>query len=164
MRDRHLQTVPAGNDIGLVRCTQHLDQLLVVPDSLRAAWFRVFVTGWEFFVSLLRVGPNCAMNSHSLWKGPWLQHVFAEACMNELVRYLLDNLIIDFQGDLNLDMARQFLRNDNSPAAQALLTKLYEDGGVSDMLITVADCLKEQLPGGVDEEVIREQVQVYAES
>lgn len=84
--------------------------------------------------------------------------------MNELVRYLLENLMIDFQGDLNLDMARQFLRNDPSPVAQALLRKLYEDGGTSDMLIAVADCLKEQLPQGIDEQVVREQIQTYTES
>lgn len=84
--------------------------------------------------------------------------------MNELVRYLLENLMIDFQGDLNLDQARQFLRNDSSPAAQALLRKLYEDGGTSEMLIAVADCLKEQLPHGIDEQVLQEQIHIYAES
>lgn len=84
--------------------------------------------------------------------------------MDQLVAYLLENLILDFQGDLTLDMVRDFLRDDDSRESNALLGKLVEDGGVDDMLICVADCLREYLNKGITAEVVQEQVQLYSES
>ena len=34
--------------------------------------------------------------------------------MKELVRYLLENIYIDFQGDIDLEQVREFLRKDDS--------------------------------------------------
>ena len=65
--------------------------------------------------------------------------------MKQLIQYLLENLILDFQGDLTLDMVRDFLRDDDSREGRALLAKLVEDRGVSDMMITLADCLQDYL-------------------
>ena len=84
--------------------------------------------------------------------------------MKQLVAYLLDNVILDFQGNLTLDMVREFLRDDDSREGRALLAKLVEDRGVSDMMITLADCLQEYLKSGINEEVLREQIRTYAES
>lgn len=84
--------------------------------------------------------------------------------MNELTAYLLENLILDFQGDLTLDMVRDFLREDNSPEAKALLLKLVEDGGVSDMMICIADCLRESIQTGINSEVVHDQLCMYSES
>lgn len=84
--------------------------------------------------------------------------------MNQLVGYLLENLIIDFQGELTLDLVRHYLRDDDSPEAKALLGRLVEDRGVSDMLICIADCLREQLGKGVGPTEVREQLRMYAES
>lgn len=84
--------------------------------------------------------------------------------MKELVRYLLDNLYLDFQGEISLDGVRQFLRGDDSREAKALLQKLIEDKGVDDLLITLADVLKEHLRTGVNEQVVREQLSMYSES
>jgi hypothetical protein len=84
--------------------------------------------------------------------------------MKQLIAYLLDNLILDFQGDLTLDMVREFLHGDDSREARALLAKLVEDGGVSDMMITLADCLQDSLRTGIQEESVREQIRTYAES
>jgi hypothetical protein len=81
-----------------------------------------------------------------------------------LIAYLLDNLILDFSGDLTLEMVRDFLRDDESREARALLSKLVEDRGVSDMMITLADCLQDNLRTGISEESVREQVRTYAES
>ena len=63
--------------------------------------------------------------------------------MKDLVRYLLDNLYLDFQGEISLDNVRQFLRGDDSREAKALLQKLIEDKGVDDLLITLAAALTE---------------------
>ncbi len=84
--------------------------------------------------------------------------------MKELVRYLLENLYLDFQGEISLDTVRQFLRGDDSREARALLAKLIEDKGVDELLLTLADCLKEHIRSGVNEQVVREQLTLYAES
>ena len=84
--------------------------------------------------------------------------------MNRLVAYLLENMIIDFQGDMTLEMVREFLRDDNSAESKALLGRLVEDRGVSDMMIVLADCLQEYLQKGITKEVVQEQIRLYAES
>ena len=84
--------------------------------------------------------------------------------MKQLIAYLLEHLILDFQGDLTLDMVRDFLRDDESREGRALLAKLVEDGGVSDMMITLADCLQDYIKTGINDENLREQIRTYAES
>ena len=84
--------------------------------------------------------------------------------MKELVRYLLENLYLDFQGEISLETVRQFLRGDDSREAKQLLAKLIEDKGVDELLLTLADCLKEHIRSGVNEQVLREQLSLYAES
>jgi hypothetical protein len=76
----------------------------------------------------------------------------------------LDNLYLDFQGEISLDNVRQFLRGDDSREAKALLQKLIEDKGVDDLLITLADVLKEHIRTGVNEQVMREQLSMYSDS
>lgn len=84
--------------------------------------------------------------------------------MNALISYLLDNLMLDFQGDLTMEMVKDFLRNDESRDSQALLARLVEDRGTSDMMITLADCLKEYIRTGIHENVVRDQIRMYTES
>ena len=84
--------------------------------------------------------------------------------MNQLIRYLLENMYLDFQGEISLDSVRQFLRGDESREAKALLQKLIEDKGVDELLITLADCLKDHIRTGVSEEVVKEQLSLYSDS
>jgi hypothetical protein len=84
--------------------------------------------------------------------------------VKELVRYLLENLYLDFQGDISVDKVREFLREDDSREARQLLSKIIEEKGVDDLLITLADCLKDHIRTGVSEETIREQLSLYSES
>ncbi len=84
--------------------------------------------------------------------------------MKELVRYLLDNLFIDFQGTIDLDHIREFLRKDDSRESRALLTKLNQEGDISDMLDTLADTLKASLHKGINDAIVREQLQMYSDS
>lgn len=84
--------------------------------------------------------------------------------MNQLVAYLLEHLILDFDGDLTLDMVRDFLRDDDSREAKTLLTRLVEDRGVSEMMICIADCLRDNLQTGIRNDEVREQLRIYAES
>jgi hypothetical protein len=87
-----------------------------------------------------------------------------EDSVRELARYLLNHAIIDFQGDITIEQVRQFLRDDDSREARMLLSRLIEDKGVEDFLIVVADCLKESIRTGINEDIIREQLNTYSES
>jgi len=84
--------------------------------------------------------------------------------VKELVRYLLENMYLDFQGEISLETVRQFLRTDDSREARQLLQKLIEDKGVDELLLTLADVLKDHLRSGVNDEVVREQLVLYSES
>lgn len=84
--------------------------------------------------------------------------------MKELARYLLQNIQLDFSGNITIEQVRQFLREDDSREARVLLSKLIEDKGVEDLLVVVADCLKDYIGVGVTDEIIREQLNTYAES
>lgn len=84
--------------------------------------------------------------------------------MKELARYLLQNLQLDFSGNITIEQVRQFLREDDSREARVLLSKLIEDKGVEDLLVVVADCLKDYITVGISDEIIREQLNTYGES
>ncbi len=84
--------------------------------------------------------------------------------MKELIRYLIDNMYLDFQGEISIDTVRQYLRGDESREAKAVLQKLIEDKGVDELLITLADCLKDHIRTGVSDQIVREQLSLYAES
>jgi hypothetical protein len=77
---------------------------------------------------------------------------------------LLENAYIDFGGDLSMERVREFLRDDETREARSLLAKLIDDKGVDDLLITIADCLKDHIRVGITEETIREQLSTYSES
>lgn len=84
--------------------------------------------------------------------------------MRELVRYLLENAVIDFRGEISMDKVREMLREDDSREARSLLSKLIDDKGVDDLLITIADCLKDHIRVGITEDTLREQLTMYSES
>jgi hypothetical protein len=84
--------------------------------------------------------------------------------VKELVRYLLENLYVDFQGEITIEQVRQFLRNDDSREAKQLAAKLIADKGVDDLLIALADVLREHLKTGIREDVMRDQLKVYSDS
>lgn len=84
--------------------------------------------------------------------------------MKELVRYLFQNLYFDFQGDITMEQVREFLREDDSREARLLLSKIIEENGVDDLLITLADILKDHIRTGVSEQLIRDQLSTYTDS
>ena len=84
--------------------------------------------------------------------------------MQELVQFLLKNLYLDFQGDITMEQIRQFLRQDDSREARRVLARILDEKGVDDLLLTLADCLREHLPNGINEEVVRTQLNLYADS
>ena len=84
--------------------------------------------------------------------------------MKELVKYLADNLRLDFPGEITIEQVRAFLREDDSRESRGLLAKLIEDKGIDDLLLTLADCLQEHIRSGITDDTIREQLVMYSDS
>ena len=84
--------------------------------------------------------------------------------MNRLIAHLLENLILDFQGELDLEMVRDMLKGDESKDAKAVYAKVVADGGVSDMMVVLADCLKDYIKQGINDNVVREQLRMYLDA
>ncbi|HTM19000.1 MAG TPA: hypothetical protein VL172_00775 [Kofleriaceae bacterium] len=84
--------------------------------------------------------------------------------MNQLIAYLRENLLLDFQGDLTLEMVRDFLKDDDSRDARTLLAKMVADRGTNEMMIVLADCLLDAVQRALSDDLIREQLRNYSES
>ena len=84
--------------------------------------------------------------------------------MKQLIAYLRENMILDFQGDLSVDLLREMLRDDDSREARAVLAKVVEERSVEELLVVLADCLVEPLRASLSDEKVREQLRSYAES
>jgi len=76
--------------------------------------------------------------------------------VKELVRYLIENMFLDFQGDISVERVREFLREDDSREARQLLSKIIEEKGVDDHGVPVGrtpaadDHARLGQPGGLD--------------
>lgn len=84
--------------------------------------------------------------------------------VNRLIDYLRKHLMIDFQGDLTVGKVRELLAGDDSRDAKTLLAKLVADKKVEDMMLVLADCLLEHIQSALTDDVMREQIRMYAES
>lgn len=84
--------------------------------------------------------------------------------MNELIAYLRQNILLDFQGDLSVEMVREFLKDDDSRDARALLARLVADRGVNDMMLVLADCLVDHVQKSLTDDLMRTQLRAYSES
>lgn len=84
--------------------------------------------------------------------------------VNRLIEYLRQNLMIDFQGDLSVAKVRELLAGDDSRDAKVLLAKLVADRKVEDMMLVLADCLLEPVQQALSDDLMREQLRLYAES
>lgn len=84
--------------------------------------------------------------------------------VNRLIEYLRQNLMIDFQGELTVAKVRELLAGDDTRDAKNLQAKLVADRKVEDFIIVLADCLAEKVQAALTDEVMREQIRMYAES
>lgn len=83
--------------------------------------------------------------------------------MKQLAKYLLDRMIVDFEG-VDIEEVRALLRDADTEESRAILAKLVEERGIDELAITVADCLKDHLRTGIDESCIEEQLAMFSES
>ena len=72
--------------------------------------------------------------------------------------------MIDFQGDLSVAKVRELLAGDDSRDAKNLLAKLVAERKVEDMMLVLADCLLEPVQQALTDDVMREQLRMYADS
>ncbi len=84
--------------------------------------------------------------------------------MNELAQYLIQNMLVDFEGEVTTDGVRAFLREDSGHTAMALLQKIIEEKGIDELLIAIADCLTAEIQKVISTDVIIEHLTSYSES
>jgi hypothetical protein len=84
--------------------------------------------------------------------------------VQRLIDYLRQHVMIDFQGDLTVARVREFLAGDDSRDAKALMAKLVAENRIEDMMLVLADCLLEHVQRSLTDDVVREQIRMYAES
>lgn len=84
--------------------------------------------------------------------------------MEKLIAYLRENVMLDFQGSLSVEDVREFLKDDDSRDAKAVMTKCVSDRGAEEMLLVLADCLLEPVQKALTDEVMRQQLRMYSES
>lgn len=83
--------------------------------------------------------------------------------MKQLAKYLLDRMIVDFEG-IDIEEVRALLREEDSQESRALLAKLVEERGIDELAITIADCLKDHTRTGIDDACVEEQLVIFSES
>jgi hypothetical protein len=84
--------------------------------------------------------------------------------VQRLIDYLRQHLMIDFQGELTVGVVRELLAGDDSRDAKVLMAKLVAENSVEDMMLVLADCLLDHVQRALTDEVVREQIRMYAES
>jgi hypothetical protein len=84
--------------------------------------------------------------------------------VQRLIAYLRSNVMLDFQGDLSVGKVRELLAGDDSRDAKQLLAKLVADKNVDDLMLVLADCLLEHVQASLTDEVMRDNIRLYAES
>jgi hypothetical protein len=84
--------------------------------------------------------------------------------VQRLIEHLRKNLILDFQGELTVAMVREFLAGDDSRDAKQLLNKLVAAKTAEEMVLVLSDCLVEHVQNSLTDDVMRENIRMYAES
>ena len=94
----------------------------------------------------------------------WIDGCVNYLAVNRLIDYLRQHIMIDFQGDLTVGMVRELLAGDDSRDAKQLLAKLVAEKKVEDFVLVLADCLLEPVQKALSDEIMRQQIRMYAES
>ena len=84
--------------------------------------------------------------------------------MQQLASYLLNHLVLDFDGDIQMEHINELLLSDGSDGAHELRSRLMADGGPNDFLLALADVLKDHTRNGIREEHVVEQVGYYLQA
>lgn len=84
--------------------------------------------------------------------------------MDELCAVIMNHLVLDFEGEADMDLINDMLVRDGSQMARDLRARLIAEQGPDSFLLVLVDCLRENLRDGINESHIKEQVQFYLEA
>ena len=84
--------------------------------------------------------------------------------MQQLASYLLNHIVLDFDGEVDMETLNALLLEDGSQLAHDLRARLIAEQGPTDFLVVLADCLKEFIREGINEELIGEQIGFYLDA
>ncbi len=84
--------------------------------------------------------------------------------MQQLASYLLNHLVLDFDGNIQMEHINELLLADGSETAHDLRSRLIGEGGPDDFLLALADVLKDHTRNGIREEHVVEQVGFYLQA
>ena len=84
--------------------------------------------------------------------------------MNQLIQFLLEHLMLDFDNEVTMDTVLRCLETDKSPLARDLKARITQDRDVGEFLVPMADCLRLFIPEGIGSDRIREQIQAWVEA
>jgi len=84
--------------------------------------------------------------------------------VNQLIQFLLEHLMLDFDNEVALETVLRCLETDKSPLARDLKARLTQERDIGEFLVPLADCLRPQISTGISPERLREQVQAWVEA
>lgn len=84
--------------------------------------------------------------------------------MEEFATYLIQHLVLDFDGEISMEHINTLLLEDGSPQAKKLRARLIAEGGPDDFLLVVADCLKDFVRRGINEKTVNDQIDIYLDA
>ncbi len=84
--------------------------------------------------------------------------------MEELCRFLIGHMLLDFDGEVDQEAVGRFLAEDDSPLASKLRMHIANNEKFEDFLLVLSDCLREYIGSGVSPEAVQEQIEVYLEA
>ena len=84
--------------------------------------------------------------------------------MNQLIQFLLEHLMLDFDNEVTMQAVLRCLETDKSPLARDLKSRVTQDRDIGEFLVPMADCLRMYIPDGIGSDRIREQIQAWVEA
>jgi hypothetical protein len=84
--------------------------------------------------------------------------------VDELCSYIMKHLVLDLDGEMNMENINEMLMRDGSQVSRDLRARLISEQGPEDFLLVLVDCLRDSLREGIDEDKVREQIQYYLEA
>jgi hypothetical protein len=84
--------------------------------------------------------------------------------MEELCSYIMNHLVLDLDGEVTMEAINDMLVRDGSQKARELRARLISEQGPNEFLLVLADCLRESLRDGINEDKVQEQIDYYLEA
>ena len=84
--------------------------------------------------------------------------------MDELYSYILNHIVLDFEGEFTMEKINDMLVRDGSQVSRDLRARLIAEQGPNQFLLVLLDCLGESVSDGIRKDKVEEQVRLYLEA